>query len=83
MKEMFVTLAKLMTKDQCIQKIQDALEEYKEAKLIGKDLEEAEHTIIMGCHLFLLNQMKGDAKDIVDDMEMVNKSVNFFKTGKN
>jgi hypothetical protein len=83
MKEIFITLAKLMTKDQIIEKMQEALDEYKEAKLIGKDLEDAEHMITMGCHMYVLNQMEGDAKDIVADMNMVSKSVNFFKTGKN
>jgi len=83
MKEIFVMLSKIMSKQQCIEKLSDAVAEYNEAKLLGKDLEQEEQVITMACHLLLLNGLKGDAKDVLEDMEMVNKSVNFFKTEKN
>ena len=83
MKEVFVMLSKLMSKQQCIEKLSDAVAEYNEAKLFKKDLEQEEHVITMACHLLLLNGLKGDAKDVLQDMEMVDKSVNFFKTEKN
>ena len=84
MKEVFVMLSKLMSKQQCIEKIEQSIAEYNEAKMLGKDLEQEEHNVItMACHLLLLNGLKGDAKDVLQDMEMVDKSVNFFKTEKN
>lgn len=83
MKEVFVMLAKIMSKQDCIKRLEQSIAEYNEAKLLGKDLEQEEHAIIMSCHLILLNNLKGDAKDVLQDMEMVDKSVNFFKTEKN
>ena len=83
MKEVFVMLAKLMSKQDCIKKLEQSIAEYNEAKLLGKDLEQEEHCIIMSCHLILLNNLKGDAKDVLEDMAIVDKSVNFFKTEKN
>ena len=83
MKEVFVMLAKIMSKQDCIKRLEQSIAEYNEAKLLGKDLEQEEHGIIMSCHLILLNNLKGDAKDVLQDMEMVDKSVNFFKTEKN
>ena len=83
MKEIFVMLSKIMSKQQCIEKIEQSIAEYNEAKLLGKDLEQEEHNITMACHLLLLNGLKGDANDVLEDMKMVDKSVNFFKTEKN
>lgn len=83
MKEIFVMLAKAMTKKQCIDRLAEAVSEYKEAELLGKNLDEVEHNLLLSCHLFLLNGIKGDATDVIKDMEMVDKSVNFFKTTTN
>lgn len=83
MKEIFVTLAKTMSKQQCIKRLEMSLEEYKEATILGKNLDQEEQHIIMSCHLLLLNGLKGDVNDVLKDMEMVDKSVNFFKTEKN
>jgi len=83
MKEIFVMLSKMMSKQQCIEKLSDAVAEYNEAKLLGKDLEQEEQVITMACHLLILNGLKGDANDVLENMKMVDKSVNFFKTEKN
>ena len=83
MKEIFVMLAKLMSREDCIKRLQSAIDEYNEAKLLQKDLKEAEEHIMLSCHLLLLNSLKGDAMDVINDMDMVSKSVDFFKTDKN
>jgi hypothetical protein len=83
MKELFVVYAKSLTKEQCIQKLSDSLAQYTEAKLLGKDLKEEESNLFLHCHMLLLNTIDGNATDVLNQMDMVNKSVNFFKTEKN
>lgn len=83
MKEMFVMLAKLMSKDQCVERLEDAIAEYKEAKLINGDMEKAEHSLFMSAHLLILNNLDKDPGDIIKEMHEVQRSVDFFKTDKN
>jgi hypothetical protein len=83
MKEVFVMLAKMMSKEDCIKRLQSALEQYNEAKLLGKDLKPEEDHVMVMCHLLLLNTLKGNAEDVLNQMDMVNKSVEFFKVDKN
>ena len=83
MKELLIMLAKAMSADECINRLHESTSEYKEAVMLGNDTKNAKDGIILACHMILLNEMKGDAKDIMADMEMVDKSVNFFKTTKN
>ena len=83
MKELFVMLAKLITKEQCIERLYQDILAYKEAKLLGKDTENEERSVSFTCHLLLINDIEGDPKEIIEDMDRVNRSVNFFKTEKN
>jgi hypothetical protein len=83
MQELLITLAKLMTQQECIERITTCIEEYNEAKMLGKELKTEITQILMSCHLLVLNHTKGNVKEVIDEMNMVNKSVNFFKTDKN
>lgn len=83
MKEIFVMLAKMMSKEDCIKRLAEAISEYNEAKMLGKELKQKESNILLSCHLLLLNGLEGDAMDVLKDMEMVDKSVKFFQTDKN
>lgn len=83
MKEIFIMLAKMMDKQQCINKIQESLDEYKEAVLLGSDLEAVEQSLTLSCHLYLLNKTEGSAESLIKEMDEVDKSVNFFKTSSN
>ena len=83
MKELLVFLAKMMSKEQCFDRIHKAIEEYKEASLLNNDVERAEAEIIMSCHLLMLNLVEGKATDVIKQMEEVKRSVDFFKTEKN
>ena len=83
MKEVFVMLAKAMSKEQCIQRLAESISEYNEAKMIGKDLKQEESSILLSCHLLLLNGVEGDAMDVINQMDKVTKSVKFFETDKN
>jgi hypothetical protein len=80
MKEIFIMLAKMMDKQQCINKIQESLDEYKEGMLLGSNMEALEQSLTMSCHLYLLNQTEGSAESLIKEMDQVDKSVNFFKT---
>ena len=83
MKEIFVMLAKLMTKEQCIERLEESIDQYKEAKLLNNDVDQAENNLFMSCHLLVLNNLNGNANDIIKDMDEVKRSVEFFRTEKN
>jgi hypothetical protein len=84
-KQLLVMLAKLMSKEQCIERLQESINEYKEALLSGsdKEVEKTQDHIMMSCHLLILNNMDMKAEDIIQDMKDVEQRVNFFKTDKN
>ena len=81
--ELVAMLAKEMTFDQIVEKIQIDIDEYKEAKLLGKDLEKQEDFLKFTCYLLILNTMEGDAKDIIKNMDKVKTRVNMFDQGTN
>lgn len=81
--EMVAMLAKTMSFDQIVAKIQIDIDEYKEAKLLGKDLEKNEEFLKFTCYLLILNSMEGDAKDIIKDMDKVKTRMNMFDQGTN
>lgn len=85
LRDMFVMLAKLMSKEQCFERLQKTLDKYKEAILLSNDeeIKHAESEIIMSCHLLMLNTAEGKATDILKQMDEVKRSVDFFKTEKN
>jgi hypothetical protein len=83
MKELFITLAKLMTKDQCIERLQISIDKYKEAQLLGVDLNHANQEMMMACQLLTLNDIKAGAEELIKDMDLAEKSRNFFKTTTN
>jgi len=83
MKELFVMLAKTMSKQSCFEQVDEAVQEYKEAMLLGSDMKAAEHSLNIAMHLYILNQTEGSAEDVIKDMDQTEKSVNFFKTTSN
>jgi hypothetical protein len=83
MKELFVMLAKTMSKESCFKQVEESVQEYREALLLGSDMEKVEHSLNMAMHLYILNQTEGSAEDVIKDMDQTEKSVNFFKTSSN
>lgn len=83
MKELLVMLAKMMSKDECMQRLEESIAEYKEAKLINQNVERAEQNVFMSCHLLILNNLDKDPAEIIKEMTDVQRSVDFFKTGNN
>lgn len=59
--ELLVILASTMTKDQVIERLEQALSEYKEAELIGneEEIEAKNHHLLLSCHLFILHTITG------------------------
>lgn len=82
-KELFIILAKAMTKDQVIQKLEDAIAEYKEAKLLNQNIKEAEENLQLSTHLFIMNSLNKEPLDIINEMNKVTERVKFFETDKN
>jgi UDP-N-acetylmuramate-alanine ligase len=81
--ELVAMLAKTMSYDQIVEKIQIDIDEYKEAKLLGKDLEKQKDFLKFTCYLLILNTMEGEAKDIIKDMDKVKTRMNMFEEGTN
>jgi hypothetical protein len=83
MKEIFVMLAKAMSQDQVINRLEEAINLYKEAKLIGGDIEAALGNLKMSTHLFIMNSMEQSPMDIIKDMETIDKRMKLFETDSN
>ena len=83
MMELVAMLAKTMSYDQIVEKIQIDIDEYKEAKLLGKDLEKSQDLLKFTCYLLILNTVDGEASDIIKDMNRVKTRMNMFEEGTN
>ena len=89
MKEMLMLLAATISKDECIAQLQEALDLYKEAKLLNNEeaIEEADKKIFVATNLFIMNMMtKGDVKEAlshIKSMDKMDKAMRFFDTDKN
>jgi hypothetical protein len=81
--ELVAMLAKTMSYDQIVEKIQIDIDEYKEAKLLGKDLEKSQDNLKFTCYLLILNTMDGKASDIIKDMNKVKTRMSMFEEGTN
>ena len=89
MKEMLMLLAATISKDECINQLQEALDAYKEAKLLNneEDLEEADKKLFVATNLFIMNNItKGDLKEAmghIKNMDKMDKAMRFFDVDKN
>jgi hypothetical protein len=83
MKEIFVMLAKAMSQEQVINRLQDSIAEYKEADLLGKNTEKELANLKMSCHLFILNGLEESSTKIINDMDTVNRRMKLFDTDSN
>ena len=82
-KEMFIVLAKTMSEDKIIEKMEEAINEYKEAKLINQNINKALETLKIATHLFIMNSLDKDPMEIIKEMNKVDQRVKFFDTEKN
>lgn len=80
MKELFVMLAKAMSKDQVIEKIETAIADYKEAVLLNESTERSLHNLDVSVHLYIMNGLDKNPEEIIKDMDKVNRRVKFFDT---
>jgi len=74
--ELLVLLASTMTKDQIIDRIEEAISEYKQAELIGdeKEIHIKAHHLAMSCNLFLMNMVTdGDMKKAMGTIQKIHK----------
>ena len=89
MMEALVMLASMMTTDECIERLQRAIEEYKEAELLNSEnLMKLKGELIMSAHLLTLhisNEEKGidGAISTIERLKQIQKADQFFKTPKN
>ena len=82
-KEMFVMLAKAMSKEEIIQKLEMAIADYKEAKLLNSGVKLAEENMHLVTHLFIMNSLDKNPMEIIGEMNKVMQRVKFFETEKN
>jgi hypothetical protein len=86
MKELLIIVAKSMSFDQIVEKLQESIDNYKEAKLLGKEGEEMETAIRhmdMTCHMMLINRSKDEPLDMIKKMDQMEKREKLFETGAN
>jgi hypothetical protein len=85
--ELFILLATASPKEVLFEKIEEAIAEYKEAKLLGKDLKDAENSIGFACHLMITNLItKGELQgsmEMINKMKEMKQREDFFKMDKN
>ena len=83
-----VVLASLMSTENCIDRLQEAIDSYKEEELINGDVEKKLQELLLSCHLMTLhviNKEKGvsGAVDTLKQLKEVEKAHKFFKTERN
>lgn len=76
-------LAKAMSKDQVVERLEEAIAEYKEAKMLNTDVKLALEHLHLATHLFIMNSLEKDPMDIIKEMDTVSQRVKFFDTEKN
>jgi hypothetical protein len=82
-KELFVKLAKSMSTDDVIEKMEETINKYKEAKMLNNDVDEALEGLHIATHLFIMNSMEKSPDEIIKEMNKVDQRVKFFDTEKN
>lgn len=85
--ELLVLLASSMTKEQLIERLDESLNEYKEARLLGNDESEKLNFLAFNCTLLLANLMtKGDMKNAMStivDMQKIKDREKLFNPNSN
>ena len=83
-------MASVVPQEHLVEMLQESIEQWKEAKLLGKSEEEIEHEFKrMGfhCHLILLNIISNNsvdgAIDTVEKMERVRRASKMFEPDTN
>lgn len=79
-KELFIMLAKSMSTDEVIEKLEDTINEYKEAKMLNTDVKLALENLHIATHLFIMNSMEKSPDEIIKEMNKVDQRVKFFDT---
>lgn len=82
-KELFVMLAKSMSIDDVIEKMEETINQYKEAKMLNNNTEAALESLHIATHLFIMNSIEKSPDEIIKEMNKVDQRVKFFETEKN
>ena len=82
-KELFIMLAKSMSTDEVVEKLEDTINEYKEAKMLNTDVKLALENLHIATHLFIMNSMEKSPDEIIKEMNKVDQRVKFFDTEVN
>lgn len=89
MKEMLMLLAATISKEEVINKLEEALEQYKEAKLLNNEekLKQADQELFVATNLFIMQFItKGDVKVAmkhIQEMDKMDRAKKFFDTPQN
>ena len=83
MKSMLVMLSKSMSQDQIIDKMEEAIIDYKEAKLLNKDVEKELFAIKMQTQLFMLNDLPGDIDNVMQLLADQESCIKVFENRQN
>ena len=89
MKEMLMLIAASMSKESIMERLYEAVDDYKEAKLLDNEekIEQADKDLFVAINLYLMHfTTKGDIKQAMEHIKTmgeIEKAHNFFKTEKN
>ena len=82
-KGMMIILGKMMSKEQIIQSLEEAIDEYKEAKLLGKDEKEKYDKVTFHCHMCIINSIDKNPFELMKEMDQSAARDKMFKVEKN
>jgi hypothetical protein len=82
-KELFIMLAKSMSTDEVVEKLEQSIDEYKEATMLNTDVKLALENLHIATHLFIMNSMEKSPDEIIKEMNKVDQRVKFFDTEVN
>lgn len=75
MKEMLIMISTITPVEDLIERLEEALQDYKTALLLGKPSEEEGQRVVLFCQMIIINQTtKGDLSNVpnmINDMNMV------------
>ena len=77
-----------MSTEQIIERLQSALDEYKEAQLLNNEekIEDAEKNLLVSCHLCILNHVtekEGGPMELIEKLKEFEMRDKLFKDVKN
>jgi hypothetical protein len=87
MKEVLITLASLMSEEDVLTRLKEAISEFEEAKLLGDEekIHRYKHHLMLSCHLVTMNHVTREdgTLETIERVKKLEANVNLFKDKQN